>query len=161
MLSTIEKIIFLKGVQLFQEMSSEQLTHIAQIATEIMTEKHEILITEGDIGDALYIVIDGKMRIHKGDVTIVMMGAREPIGEMGILDSAPRSASVTAEQDTRLLKIEREAFNELLSDHIEIARGVIQVLLHRLRQVSSASAHHDTPTTQDLSKEPARKQEKN
>ena len=113
-------------------------------------------------GIAAYFSVLGMATIFSGAVigTIVMMGAREPIGEMGILDSAPRSASVTAEQDTRLLKIEREAFNELLSDHIEIARGVIQVLLHRLRQVSSASTHHDTPTTQDLPKEPARKQEK-
>lgn len=154
MLSTVEKILFLKGVDLFQDMSGEILSHVAQIAEEVFLEKDETVIVEGDIGDALYIILEGEVRIHKDGKQLALITEKEPIGEMGILDSAPRSASVTAKTDARVLKIEREAFNDLLSDHIEIAKGVINVLLRRLRRVTLSTVE-TTPGEDTKAEEPS------
>jgi CRP-like cAMP-binding protein len=54
-------------------------------------------------------------------------------GEMALLDPEPRMASVTAVEDTQLLRLEREAFLSLMARHVEVAQGVIRVLLRRLR----------------------------
>ena len=61
------------------------------------------------------------------------MGAREVFGEMALLDAEPRSASVTADEETLLLCLDQEDFFELMEDHSAIARGIIQVLSQRLR----------------------------
>ena len=84
-------------------------------------------------GDALYLVIDGKVRVHKQDRVIAELGERECFGEMAILDAAPRSATVTALTETAMLKITREDFQEIMTEKPEIAMGIIKVLTRRLR----------------------------
>ena len=64
---------------------------------------------------------------------IAELGERECFGEMAILDPAPRTATVTAISDTRLLRIAREDFQEIIAEKPEIALGIIQVLTRRLR----------------------------
>ncbi len=155
MLSTIEKLLFLKEIELFQSLSHEDLAQVAQIALEIEIEAGEVIIVEGDIGDALFLLLDGKVRVHKGDQTLTTLGEKEPIGEMGILDSAPRSASVTAMVDLRMLKIERDDFHELMADRLEIAQGIIKVLLTRLRRLSAKSVAQNV---KDNNKTPAQEQ---
>ena len=93
MLSTIEKLLFLKEIELFQSLSHEDLAQVAQIAIEVEIEENETFIVEGDIGDALFLILEGRVSIHKGNQVLTTLGEKEPIGEMGILDSSPRSAS--------------------------------------------------------------------
>jgi CRP-like cAMP-binding protein len=73
------------------------------------------------------------VRVHKQDRVIAELGERECFGEMAILDAAPRSATVTALDDTSLLKITREDFQEIMTEKPEIAMGIIKVLTRRLR----------------------------
>lgn len=152
MLSTIEKLLFLKEIELFQSLSHEDLAQVAQIAEEVRAEKGEVIIQENDLGDSLYLILDGRVRVHKGNQTLTILGEKEPIGEMGILDSAPRSASVTALDDLRMLKIERDDFHELMSDRLEIAQGVIKVLLTRLRRLSAKSVGQSVSSTDEVVK---------
>lgn len=139
MLSTIEKLLFLKEIELFQSLSHEDLAQVAQIAIEVEIEENETFIVEGDIGDALFLILEGRVSIHKGNQVLTTLGEKEPIGEMGILDSSPRSASCSAVSDLRVLKIERDDFHELMADRLEIAQGIIKVLLSRLRRLSAKS----------------------
>ncbi|MCB9637670.1 MAG: cyclic nucleotide-binding domain-containing protein [Myxococcales bacterium] len=139
MLSTFEKILFLKGVDLFQRLSNEDLGQIAQIAEEVSFEKDEQIIHEGDLGDALYIIVEGRVSVSKEGVELTLLNKKEPFGEMGILDNTPRSATIAALEDIRLLKIEQQAFHDLMEDRMEIARGVIKVLLNRLRKANKSS----------------------
>jgi hypothetical protein len=139
MLSTFEKILFLKEIDLFQRLSTEDLSQIALIAEEIQAEKGDNVIVEGELGDALYILIEGTVSVSKGGIALTTLREKEPFGEMGVLDHAPRSATVCAIEDLRLLKIEQQAFRDLMEDRMEIARGVIQVLLNRLRKANQSS----------------------
>lgn len=138
MLSTVEKVLFLKSIDLFSQIPGEDLAQVALIATEEAREQGEEIFAEGEAGDALYLVLDGKVRVHRGDRMIAELGERECFGEMAILDAAPRSATVTAVQDTNLLKISREDFQEIMSEKPEIALGIIKVLSHRLRNAIGA-----------------------
>ena len=133
MLSTVEKVLFLKSIDLFSQIPGEDLAQVALIATEEAREQGEEIFAEGEAGDALYLVLDGKVRVHRGDRQIAELGERECFGEMAILDASPRSATVTAMTDTNLLKISREDFQEIMAEKPEIALGIIKVLSHRLR----------------------------
>ena len=138
MLSTVEKVLFLKSIDLFSQIPGEDLAQVALIATEEAREQGEEIFAEGEAGDALYLVLDGKVRVHRGDRQIAELGERECFGEMAILDASPRSATVTAVKDTNLLKISREDFQEIMAEKPEIALGIIKVLSHRLRSAIGA-----------------------
>lgn len=133
MLSTVEKVLFLKSIDLFSQIPGEDLAQVALISHEENREQGEEIFAEGETGDALYLVLDGKVRVHRQDRVIAELGERECFGEMAILDAAPRSATVTALAETDLLKIAREDFQEIMSEKPEIAMGIIKVLTRRLR----------------------------
>ncbi|MEN9800081.1 MAG: hypothetical protein RL653_3778 [Pseudomonadota bacterium] len=133
MLSTVEKVLFLKSIDLFSQIPGEDLAQVALISTEESRDAGEEIFAEGEAGDALYLVLDGRVRVHRQDRVIAELGERECFGEMALLDAAPRSATVTALVDTDLLKISREDFREILNEKPEIAAGIIKVLTRRLR----------------------------
>jgi CRP/FNR family cyclic AMP-dependent transcriptional regulator len=136
MLSTVEKVLFLKSIDLFSQIPGEDLAAIAVISTEEPRDKADQIFAEGDPGDALYFVIDGKVRVHKANRVLAELGERECFGEMSILDASPRSATVTALDDSNLLKITREDFSEIMTEKPEIAQGIIKVLTRRLREAN-------------------------
>ena len=133
MISTVEKVLFLKSIDLFSQIPGEDLAAVAIISTEEHREQGDEVFAEGESGDALYLVIDGKVRVHKQDRVIAELGERECFGEMAILDAAPRSATVTAVSETNLLKLTREDFQDIMAEKPEIAMGIIKVLTRRLR----------------------------
>jgi hypothetical protein len=133
MLSTIEKVIILKTVTLFAEVPDEVLADVAAILDEVEVKAGETIFEKGDIGRCMYIIIDGDVRVHDGELTIALLGERDIFGELAVLDMEPRSASVTAVGDTRLFRLDQDALYELMADRIEVARGVIRVLCRFLR----------------------------
>jgi CRP/FNR family cyclic AMP-dependent transcriptional regulator len=139
MISTVEKVLFLKSVDLFKQIPGEDLAQIARIADEVEFAKSQLVFKEGDIGEALYLILEGKVRIHRGEKTLTELGQKECFGEMSILDSEPRSASVTVVDDLVALKIQREDFAEIMAGKGEIATGIIKVLTHRLREANKRS----------------------
>lgn len=133
MLSTVEKVLFLKSIELFSQIPGEDLAQVALIAAEEVRENGEDIFHEGDAGDALYLVVGGRVRVHRGDKVIAELGERECFGEMAILDAEPRSATVTAIVETNLLKLARDDFQEIMTEKPQIGLGIIKVLSRRLR----------------------------
>lgn len=140
MISTVEKVLFLKSIDLFSQIPGEDLVRVAQIAEEIDFEPKEAIMTEGEIGDSMYLIVDGRVQVYKGARLVVELGERECVGEMAILDSEPRSATVRASTQVSALKIEREDFYDLMSERQDIAQGIIKVLTRRLRQTTQTTA---------------------
>jgi len=136
MISTIEKVLFLKSVDLFKDIPGEDLARVAEIATEVPFEKDERIITEGEMGDCLYLVLEGSVRVLAGEQEVACLGEKQCFGEMAILDSEPRSASVDACEDVFLLKITQDDFYEMMAERSDIAQGIIKVLTGRLRQAN-------------------------
>jgi CRP-like cAMP-binding protein len=133
MISTVEKVLFLKGIELFSQIPGEDLSQIALITDEVEYDEGESIFEEGDPGDSLYFVIEGKVRVHSGGVQLAVAGERQVFGEMAVLDGELRSASISALSDLTLLRIHRDDFKEILREKPEIAQGIIQVLTRRLR----------------------------
>lgn len=133
MLLTIERVIILKSAEVFASMPDYVLAYIASIIEEVFIQKGETFIKKGDIGNCMYLIVDGSVLVHDGEREISKLGKGQPVGELAVLDPEPRSASVKAIQDTHLFRLEKEAFDEVMADQPEIARGVIRVLCQRLR----------------------------
>lgn len=131
---TIEKVLILKSVDIFANTSEKALAGVAAALEEIEVMAGENVFEKGTMGNAMYIIVDGKVRVHDGDYEITTMTTRDIVGELAVLDPFPRSASVTAIEDTVLFRLDQEVLYDLMSGHVEVVRGVIRALCRRLRE---------------------------
>lgn len=135
MLSTIEKLLFLKRASIFAQVRDEYLATLARNVEEVSFDTGEVIMKEGDVGDSMYIIVSGSVDIDtKSRGHIATIGAGEVVGEMAVLDAEPRSASVVAAADSVLLMIEGRELFDIMAREIEIARGLFKVLSGRLRE---------------------------
>jgi HEAT repeat protein len=133
MLSTVEKVIALKGLRFFARTPDEFLAEVAGELEEQSFDAGEDIIAKGEPGDSLYIIVEGKVRIHDDETVIGDLGLYDAFGEFALLDPAPRSATVTALEDSILLLLDQNTFNELIDDHGSVARNIMQDLVRRIR----------------------------
>ena len=136
MLTVIEKVIALQNVDVFSEVSTEQLSHLAVIAEEITCEAEETLYQESDPPDAMYLVLEGRVRMHRNgiDVTIAELG--DVFGTWSLFDDEPMVASATPMEFTRLLRIDKDNFIDLLGElgHSEYEAELTQQELRDLQR---------------------------
>ena len=130
---TNNRVALLRTVSLFVESPDDVLEELANLMGAVTVPMGRAVFAKGDPGDALYIVVDGKVRVHDGDRTMNFLGRREFFGEMGVLDPNPRSASVTAVEETQLYRLNQDALSSLMNRRPEVAQGIIRVLVQRLR----------------------------
>lgn len=141
-LITIERVALLHGVEFFRGVPTHVLASIAQHSQETTLGRGAVLIAEGEEGDCLYIIARGRVRIDRGGVALGELGAGEVVGELAVLCPGPRNASVTALEPSLFLRVGSEVIDELLLDHPEVTRSVIDVLVHRLRPVAADPVDH-------------------
>jgi len=132
-LSTIEKVIILKTVSVFSQTPDDVLAEVAALLEEVEAAEGETIFGKGDLGDSLYVIVDGKVRVHDGERLLNDLGERDVFGEMALLDPEPRLASVTAVEPARLFRLAQAPFYELMADQPEVAAGIIRVLTGHLR----------------------------
>ncbi|MEJ8817201.1 Crp/Fnr family transcriptional regulator [Lacibacter sp. H407] len=134
-----EKVLILKSLRLFSETPETILSELAPLMEETEYQADTVIFKEADIGDCMYIIYKGQVKIHKKQVTLAVLTEKEVFGELSLLDSETRSASATCVTDCFLFKIDQEPFYELLEARPEIARGFIKILCQRLRQQNEKS----------------------
>jgi CRP-like cAMP-binding protein len=100
-----------------------------------------VIIEEGTTGDEMYVIQEGKVRVQKAGVELAQLGKHEHLGEMSFVDSAPRSASIVAIDQTDLITIRKDDFYYLLATDaplgMKLLWAFIQVLSFRLRAANS------------------------
>ena len=132
-MTTVEKVMLLKGVDLFAQVAADELAAIARIAKEIRLDAGEAVMREGEHGDALFFVVSGAARVHRAGRDVAEVGAHGVIGELALLDPGPRAASVDAIGELVLLQIGRDDFVEIMAAHPEVPVAVITMLARRVR----------------------------
>lgn len=134
-MDTAEKAMFLGHVKIFTEVNAEVLFAISKHLEEINLSAGETLFRKGDPGTSLYIITQGKVRVEDPESGTVYNYLRDfdAFGEMALVDTEPRMASVIAVEDTHLLKLERALFLRIMSVEDRVALGVIKVLNQYLR----------------------------
>src|SRR5207253_16927 len=131
--SLFERVTLLQQVDLFSETPDAVLSHIAEAMEELDIPGSTQIITKGELGTCLYIIAKGSVKVHDDRHTLAELHERQVVGELALLDPEPRSASVTTLEDTTLLRLDWEAFYDLMIDNIEIARGALATLARRIR----------------------------
>lgn len=133
MLTTLEKVIALKKTGIFSSLPNEILAAVASLTEEIWFDKGTSVIEKGDMGDCMYFIIQGKVRVHDGDLTLNFLADGDVFGEMAVFDSEPRVASVTSVEDSCFLRLDQEPLYELMDLQPQVAQGLIKTLSHHLR----------------------------
>ncbi|RME44999.1 MAG: Crp/Fnr family transcriptional regulator [Chloroflexi bacterium] len=133
MLLTIEKVAVLKSADIFARTPDHVLASVAGIVEEVDVTPGETFIHEDKMETEMYVIVEGEVRVHKNATDITTFGPGAVVGEMETLAPAARAASVSAVSETRLFRIPKDAFDEVMADRPEIAQGVIRVLVERLR----------------------------
>ena len=130
----------LQKAQLFRYLNYQELVRITNVTEPRRFVSGECIFNQGDVGDELYVVLTGKVRVHQGETTLVEIGPGEHFGEMALVDREPRSASVTAVEEADLLVMKRRDFLGLVKHERDVAVKLLWqflgVLTARLRNTS-------------------------
>jgi CRP/FNR family cyclic AMP-dependent transcriptional regulator len=134
-LTIIEKVIFLKSVDIFEHATVEQLGRIAGLMEEVHFDPGEIIFEEGEPGDAFYLVLSGLVSLDRNGNTIFELKEKEAFGTVDILDFHPRSVTARAVEQVRALKLNGREFHDLLSLDIEMVEAVFRMLCGLVRRI--------------------------
>lgn len=129
-----ERTAFLKTTDLLKGASEDLLSQISDGMTEVVETAGTPLFHAGDAGDAVYLIVEGALKIERDGIQLATRGQSECIGEFALIDDAPRSTDALAESDVRLLRWNRTDFQAALSRRPEVAEGVFKILLGKLRE---------------------------
>ena len=94
------------------------------------------IFSEGDRGDRAYLIQNGTVQIIKNEMPLAKLGPGELFGEMALVDDKPRMASAVAENDVSVVIISRETFNEKLSKTDPFIRGLLNIFVRNIRNLT-------------------------
>lgn len=132
MLTVIEKVIFLQNVDVFADVPAEQLSYLAAIASEVSFDQGTAIYRVNETSDSMFVVLEGRVRLYREDIEIGLVETKGALGAWALLDDEPRVANAEIVEDAKLLRIDKDDFIDLLSDHIEITQGLLRTLTKRL-----------------------------
>lgn len=141
-LGLVERVSALHRVDLFAGVPGRVLAAVAELTAEVRVSPGDVLIEEGAVEAHLYAIVHGRVRVHRGDRTLVELGPGITVGELAALVPQPRTASVTVLEPTLALRLDKAVLDDLLLEWPELAHGVIAALVGRL----SAIADHADQT---------------
>jgi CRP-like cAMP-binding protein len=135
-LNIVEKVIALEGVELLRGLSPEQLARIGTIAREEKYPPNKVILDPSKPADALYVIVDGSVELSRNGQVLTVAGQNEVLGAWALFDeSDPMPVSAKTAEDTRLLRIGRDDFYDLLSDNSEITSAIFSTLVKRFRKL--------------------------
>jgi CRP/FNR family transcriptional regulator, cyclic AMP receptor protein len=137
-MATMVSTAVLKAVPLFASFPEDQLRMLTSVVTRRSLPRSTTVMASGDPTDSLYIVLSGRLKVMMSDaegkeVILSILTAGEFFGEMGLIDDAPRSASVVSIEACELLSIAKRDFKKCLAENFEMAQAVMRGLVRRLR----------------------------
>jgi hypothetical protein len=133
-----ERVVLLERVGLFTALAHEQLVPVASLLSDRRAAPGEAIVRKGDVGDCLYIVVSGTVRVHDGERTLAQLGRNAFFGELALLDAEPRSTDVTATEESRLLRLQQRDFYALLSEQPQIVHAINRRLCEMVRGTLNA-----------------------
>jgi len=128
---------FLAKVQFFSELTKASLSNLSKNIEIETYYKNDPIINKGEVGDAMYAILDGKVKVHEGQHDFGHLASGECFGEYALIDDETRSASVTAIKETQVAKIDRKHFLDLIKKDKGFAQGMLSVMIKRHRELDS------------------------
>ena len=134
-----ERTMALKAVPFFTQLSDRELDVVRAVASEKTYPKNAVVLTEGEMGDSLYMIQSGKVKVFIGDeegreIILKILGPGDFFGEMSMIDKQPRSASITTLEASVFLVLSHAAFEKCIEQVPRIATVVMRILAQRVRE---------------------------
>lgn len=133
--TTAEIVDFLKSVPLFSEVSPESLKKLSEYLTTESFVKNETVFKKGDAGDVMYVILEGKVKVHEGNFILSELNEKDCFGEFALLESNERSASVTALERCKLLRIGSNHFWHLMKIDKGFEKSILSALIKRHKEL--------------------------
>lgn len=137
MLTAVERVLILKGADLLKEAGPRHLLALARLAQEIEVGRDETIYGEDDPADALYLVVEGRVRLTTGDRVTSEVGPGEAFGTWALVDDARRGQRACSLEEGLVLAVRRVDFYELAAGDPTLLQDFIRVLAKRLRDLVS------------------------
>ncbi len=130
--ASLDIILFLKDVSLFETLTNSQLAEVARLAEKVDYPANHVLFNQGDPPDYLYLVRKGKVRVVAGGQELSRLGPGECVGEMAVLAGIERTATIEMMEACQFLRFDGDDFLALLDTYPEIQRALIKAEVNRL-----------------------------
>jgi len=135
-LNIVEKVIALEGVELLRSLTPEQLARIGSIAREVHFPPGKVILEAGKPFDALYVIIEGSVELSRNGEPLYTAHLHDVLGAWALFDeNDPMPVTAKTLEDTRLLRIGRDDFYDLLSDNGEITAALFSTMVKRFRKL--------------------------
>lgn len=134
-LNIVERVIALEAVDLLKNLKPDQLARIASIAKQVTYPPGSVILDAKKSTDALFVILDGTVEIRTPEGVSTRAGQNDVLGAWALFDTEPLNVTATAIEDTKLLRIGRDDFYDLLSDNMEITASIFSMLVKRFRQL--------------------------
>jgi CRP/FNR family transcriptional regulator, cyclic AMP receptor protein len=135
------KLTLLSEVNLFRHCSKSELRRIASLTDEIDAPQGKTLTREGEPGWECFVIAEGEATARRGGRKVGTIGPGSCIGEMSLLDQGPRTATVIADTDMRLLVLSSRSFSSLIDDVPKVGRRILSVMAERMRELERSPTH--------------------
>ncbi len=137
MITTVERLIFVRRVSIFQELRDDFIVRLAAVMYELSFPAKHTIFTRGQEGNSLYIIVSGQVKVHIGEKQLAEFFPGESFGEMSLFDAEPRSASITTLEPCDCLVLTQDQLYDAIEDTPEIAVNIIRMLSRRIRDLNS------------------------
>jgi signal transduction histidine kinase len=136
----------LRGLPYFTDLPDDLLSRVCDASEQISISQGRVIIEEGSTSEEMYVVVDGELAVTKRsgdkDVELGRIGPGEVVGEIALLDQAPRTATVSALMDSFVIRLPVAAFEDLLSDS-RVVRRMFKTVTSRLRGIEDTLRHEE------------------
>ncbi|MBI5965904.1 MAG: HEAT repeat domain-containing protein [Chloroflexi bacterium] len=138
--SILERILLLREIPIFADLSPEDLKLVAETAREEWYPQNTVIFHQGDEGNMIFVIVEGHLHVLRSgngaEQVLAQRGTGDFIGEMAIIESAQRSATLRTQTDVRVLAIDGETFKGILRERPEVSFAVLSSLSRRLREMT-------------------------
>jgi CRP-like cAMP-binding protein len=132
----------LANVPLFSALSKRDLQRVAKASDEVSIDAGRVLVEQGRTGHEFFLILDGEAVIRRNNRKIATLGPGQYFGELAILDRGPRSASVIANTDMRVLVLGQREFVGVLDSIPGMASKLLTTMAQRLREADTRAVGH-------------------
>jgi CRP/FNR family cyclic AMP-dependent transcriptional regulator len=132
----------LAEVPLFSACSRKDLQIIARASDDVEVKPGRVLVEEGRAGHEFFLILDGSATVRRGNRKVATLGPGQYFGELSLLDRGPRSATVVADTDMKLLVLGHREFLGVLDDVPGLANKILRIMAHRLREADLKNVGH-------------------
>lgn len=152
MLTSVDRLLFVRGVPIFKELRDDFLVRLASVMDELSFPENYSIFKEGQEGRSLYIVVSGQVRVHLSDRDLAKLDKGACFGEMSLFDAEPRSATITTLEPCECLMLTQMQLYDAIDETPGIAVNIIRLLSRRIRELNQKLNAKETEPSSSLSK---------